>query len=100
MKVAFLGSIAGKDMLAPDALEALSDSDIVFVSVADADAHAFATLLATKAIIPIGYTDMKDEALQEFLKESGAAKNEVLEKLTIKRKDIESLKSHVFILKI
>ena len=100
IKVAYLGSIAGKELLSPEALEALADSDMVFVSVTDPDAHAFVTLLAAKAIIPIGYNDMKDEALQEFLKESGATKNEVLEKLTIKRKDIESLKGHVFILKV
>jgi hypothetical protein len=100
MKVAFLGSVTGKENLSPDALEELVDSDIVFISVTDTDAHAFAMLLAPKVIIPMGYTDMKDEALKEFLGEAGISKPEVMDKLTIKRRDIESLKGQIYVLGI
>ena len=98
MKIAFLGSVVGKDMLPPDALEEITDSDIVFVSITDSDAHSFAVSLAPKIIIPMGYTDIKDEALIEFLKDAGAEKTEIMEKLTIKRRDIETLTGQVFVL--
>ncbi len=95
MKVAYLGSVGKKESIPPEAMEAITESDIIFISVTHPDAYALAVTLAPKIIIPMGYNNMKDPALSEFLQESGGEKVEKLDKLTIKRKDIETLVAKV-----
>ncbi len=97
IKIAYLGSVGKKEDISPEAMEAIADSDLVFVSVANEEGHTLAVTLAPKGIIPMGYTDRKDPSLVEFLKESGAEKTEALEKLTIKRKDLEGLVANIFL---
>jgi L-ascorbate metabolism protein UlaG (beta-lactamase superfamily) len=88
MTLVHLGALADKS-LSQDAREALGEIDILFVPVGGAgvlspsDAHALATGLEPKIIIPMHY----DEAsLKAFLKEEGGAAEKV-EKLTIRKKD-------------
>ncbi len=53
-----------------------------------------------KIVIPMGFTDVKDQNLQAFIKEIGAdAQTEIQEKLTLKKKDIESATSKLYIVR-
>lgn len=88
MTLVHLGALSDK-ALAKDAREALGEIDILFVPIGGgevlsaADAHALATSLEAKVIIPMHYDDA---ALKAFLKEEGGA-SEKVEKLVIKKKD-------------
>ena len=73
--------------------EIIDETDVLFVPVGDDgfllnayDAHKLAVSLEPKLVIPMDYDE---KSLPIFLKESGAEKVEPVEKLTIKRKDIE-----------
>lgn len=58
------------------------------------------TNIDPKVVIPMGFTDAKDEHLTTFIKEIGAdAKTEVQEKVTLKKKDIESLTQQLYIIR-
>ena len=59
-------------------------------------AGKLASTLEPKLIIPMDYDD---NSLKAFLKEMGEEKAEVVEKLTLKRKDLETKEGEVIILK-
>jgi hypothetical protein len=91
MQVCFLGSLSKK--LSAEVREAMSGADIVFAcgsddkeSLSPYDVYTAAQSLSPKIIIPIGF-NQTDFTL--FLKEGGKDGKEQLEKLTIKRKDID-----------
>jgi Beta-lactamase superfamily domain len=91
MQVCFLGSLSKK--LSAEVREAMSGADIVFAcgnddkdSLSPYDIYTVAQSLNPKIIIPIGF-NQTDFAL--FLREGGKDGKEQLEKLTIKRKDID-----------
>lgn len=95
----FLGALSDAKM--PDeALEAFDETDVLFVPVSEGtltpqDAYKLAVSLSPKMIIPLG-----DEAsLKAFAKEAGAEKGEYLEKLVIKKKDLEGKEADVVFLK-
>jgi L-ascorbate metabolism protein UlaG (beta-lactamase superfamily) len=80
-------------MLKPEHKEIIDETDALFVPVGGDDttlnpydAQKLAVSLEPKLIIPMDYDE---KTLPIFLKEAGAEKVEPLEKLTIKRKDIE-----------
>jgi L-ascorbate metabolism protein UlaG (beta-lactamase superfamily) len=76
--------------------------DLLFVPIAGdgvlspADAYKLAVQFEPKLIIPIGHDTSKD-ALKMFLKEAGEDTKPV-EKLTIKKKDIEGKEGEVVVL--
>lgn len=91
MRVTFLGALS--KMLEPEHKEVIDETDILFVPVGDDgfllnayDAHKLAVSLEPKLVIPMDYDE---KSLPIFLKESGAEKIDPVEKLTIKKKDIE-----------
>lgn len=91
MKVTFLGALSQK--LEPQHKEIIDETDILFVPVGGDghtlnpyDAEKLAVSLEPKLIIPMDYNE---QTLPLFLKEAGAEKIEPVEKLTIKKKDIE-----------
>jgi len=95
-KLGFLGPI-NKPLLAGE-LEVLSDCDILFVPIntlGAAAANKVAVAVEAKIIIPMDYT--KDN-LKTFLKEAGEEKVEPLDKLTIRRKEIEAKEGEVIVL--
>lgn len=102
MKICFLGCL--KQDLTPEQKEVIDEVDILFVPAPSNEdmlnayeANKLATKLEPKLVIPMDY----DEAsLKLFLKEAGQEKIEKLEKLTIKRKDIESKQGEVVLFKI
>ena len=86
-------------------MEAIEDIDILFLPIgADgvldaAKANKMAVALEPKIIIPMHYGDVgSDNALKKFLKESGEENVKPVDKLTIKKKDLENKEGEVMIL--
>lgn len=97
IKVTFLGALS--KMLEPHHKEIIDETDVLFVPVGEDgfllnpyDAHKLAVSLEPKLIIPMDYNE---KSLPIFLKEAGAEKVEPVEKLTIKKKDIEGKQGEV-----
>jgi L-ascorbate metabolism protein UlaG (beta-lactamase superfamily) len=91
MRVTFLGALG--ELLKPEHKEIIDETDVLFVPVGTDtfllnpyDAHKLAVGLEPKLIIPMDYDE---QSLPIFLKEAGAEKVEPVEKLTIKKKDID-----------
>lgn len=91
IRVTFLGAL--HHMLDPEHKEIIDETDILFVPVGGDDttlnpydAHKLSVSLEPKLIIPMDYNE---QTLPIFMKEAGSEKVEPLEKLTIKKKDIE-----------
>ena len=101
ISIVFLGALANTN-LAKDSQEAINGPDILFVPVGgkgvlDAkDAAKLASSLEPKLIIPMDYDDA---SLKAFLKELGEEKAEVVEKLTLKKKDLDNKEGEVIVLK-
>lgn len=91
IRVTFLGALSV--MLAPEHKEVIDETDVLFIPVGEDgfllnpyDAHKLAVSLESKLVIPMDYNE---QSLPIFLKEAGSEKVEPVEKLTIKKKDIE-----------
>ncbi len=107
IKVAFLGALSSGE-LTKEAQEAIDSPDILFVPIGgknvskdvallDAkEAAKLALLFESKLIIPMSYDD---SSLKIFLKELGEDKAEVVDKLTLKLKDLDGKEGEVVILK-
>lgn len=101
IKIAFLGYASGK--LSGDVKELADQIDILFVPVGDDtdgqmnphDAQASVVALEPKIIIPMGYNE---KTLPLFLKEAGVKQLEPIEKLTLKRKDLDGKSGEVVLL--
>ncbi len=103
IKLGFLGPIE-KPLLSAE-LDILSNTDILFVPIGGegvltpALANKVAVAIEPKIIIPMDYGDGRiKDALKIFLKESGEDKVESIEKLAIRRKEIESKEGEVIVL--
>jgi L-ascorbate metabolism protein UlaG (beta-lactamase superfamily) len=95
-KLGFIGPIS-KPLLASE-MEILNNCDILFVPITTlgaANANKVAVAIEPKIIIPMDYTK---ENLKTFLKEAGEEKVEPLDKLTIRRKEIEAKEGEVIVL--
>jgi L-ascorbate metabolism protein UlaG (beta-lactamase superfamily) len=97
MSICFLGSLSKK--LSAKERESIDDVDIVFVGEGVGvenlnvfELYQIAQSLSPKIIIPVGFNET---SLPLFLRESGKDTREYVEKLTIKRKDIESKNGEV-----
>ncbi|MFA5095092.1 MAG: MBL fold metallo-hydrolase [Candidatus Paceibacterota bacterium] len=107
INIAFLGAL-GDPEISKEAHEAIDSPDILFipiggknlskeVSLLDAKTSAKLALeLEPKLIIPMSYDD---SALKIFLKEIGEDRAEVVDKLTLKLKDLDGKEGEVIILK-
>ncbi len=92
IRIAFLGALS--QMLDPEHKEIIDGIDILFIPVGSDtfllnpyDAHKLAVSLESKLVVPMDYDE---KSLPIFLKEEGVEKLEPVEKLTIKKKDIEN----------
>jgi len=104
MNLCFLGAI-GTSELPAEIKEELGDIDIVFLPIGGegvltaAEANKLATALEPKMIIPMHFDGVGDKkALTTFLKESGAEDVKPIDKLTIKKKDLEGKEGEVVVL--
>lgn len=91
IRITFLGALGVK--LEPHHKQIIDETDVLFVPVGrddfllnPYDAHKLAVSLESKIIVPMDYDEV---SLPLFLKEAGAERVEPVEKLTIKKKDIE-----------
>lgn len=91
IRITFLGALSV--MLQPEHKEIIDETDVLFIPVGEDgfllnpyDAHKLAVSLESKLVIPMDYNE---KSLPIFLKEAGAEKVEPVEKLTIKKKDID-----------
>ena len=105
INICHLGGI-NKTTITADAQEQLGEIDILFVPVGDGmltpeDAEKIATTLEPKMIVPLyamGEGKKDDETLAKFMKELGAEKVAPVDKLTLKKKDLEGKEGDVVIL--
>ncbi len=101
MNIAFFGALSNLE-LSKEAHEAINSPDIIFIPVGgggllDAKMSAkLASSLEPRLIIPMDYNDT---SLKQFLKEIGEEKAEVVDKLTLKRKDLDNKEGEVIVLK-
>ncbi|KKS99227.1 MAG: Zn-dependent hydrolase of the metallo-beta-lactamase superfamily [Candidatus Nomurabacteria bacterium GW2011_GWF2_43_8] len=101
INIAFLGAL-GDAELPKESHEALNSPDILFTPISgkgmlDAKSAAkLASSLEPKLIIPMDYDEV---SLKAFLKEMGEEKAEVVDKLTLKRKDLDNKEGEVVVLK-
>lgn len=91
IRVTFLGAL--HQMLQPEHKEIIDETDVLFVPVGGDDttlnpydAHKLSVALEPKLIIPMDYDE---KTIPIFMKEAGSDRVEPVEKLTIKKKDIE-----------
>jgi len=99
--IAFLGALSDID-ISKEAREAIEEPDILFIPIGDKglldvkQSAKLASSLEPKMIIPMDYDSA---SLKAFLKEIGEEKAEVVDKLTLKRKDLEGKEGEVVVLK-
>lgn len=107
LKLCFLGTLTDP-VLSDDILEAIEDIDILFMPVGKdsslagggtldpASAYKLAVSLEPRVIIPMNYTKI---SLNQFIKESGEAKVESLDKFVVKKKDLDNKEAEILVLK-
>ncbi|MFA6274157.1 MAG: MBL fold metallo-hydrolase [Candidatus Paceibacterota bacterium] len=101
INIAFLGALSNPD-ISKEVREAVGDPDILFVPIGDKglldvkQSAKIASSLEPRMVIPMDYDSV---SLKAFLKEMGEEKAEVVDKLTLKRKDLEGKESEVVVLK-
>lgn len=99
--IVFLGALSEEE-ISKDAREEINEPDILFVPVGgkgvlDAkNAAKLASSLGPKLVIPMDYDE---GTLKAFLKEMGDEKAEVVDKLVLKRKDLDGKEGEVIVLK-
>lgn len=97
----FLGALSDLE-LAKEVREEINEPDIIFVPIGGnglldvKQGTKLVSSLEPRMVIPLDYDD---NTLKAFLKENGEEKVESLDKLTIKRKDLENKESEVVVLK-
>lgn len=102
INMVFLGALK-ENSLDPKILEALGEIDILFLPIGGGDvldvakASALGVKLEARLVIPMHYTEKE---LRAFLKEEGAEGTKVMEKLTIKKKDLLEMEGEIAVLKL
>ena len=106
INLCFLGALGDKDLSA-DTKEAIDGIDILFVPVGGlgvlepSAAHKLAVQFEPKIIIPSHYGDVGiTNSLKVFLKEAGEEGVKPIDKLTIKKKDLEGKEGEVVVLDV
>lgn len=104
INLCFLGAL-GTNEISNETLEDLDEIDILFVPIGGdgvldaAHAYKLAVSLEPKLIIPMHYGETGDKnALKTFLKEGGEESVTSVDKLTIKKKDLEGKESDIIVL--
>ena len=98
----FLGALSDSD-ISKEALEVINNPDILFIPVGGNDllpakvSAKLALSLEPKMIIPMDYDET---SLKAFLKETGEEKVEVVDKLTLRSKDLEGKEGKVVVLSV
>ena len=102
INMVFLGALGSPD-IDPKILSELGDIDILFVPIGGGEvlevpqASKLAVKLEAKLVIPMQYDSV---SLKSFLKEEGMESLKPVDKLTLKRKDIQPMSGEVAVLKV
>lgn len=106
INLCFLGALSDEKLSAPT-LEAIDGVDILFVPIGGGDVlspavgHKLAVQFSPKLIIPSHYGDVGEkDALKKFLKEAGEESIKPVDKLTIKKKDLDGKEADVVVLDV
>lgn len=100
MNLCFLGAL-GSSEIPSETKEGIDGVDILFVPISgngvlsSADAYKFAVSLEPSIIIPMNFDGT---SLKTFLKEGGAEGLKPVEKLTVKKKDLEGKEGEIIVL--
>lgn len=100
MNICFLGAL-GDTNIPKETKEAIEDIDILFVPISGegvlnaSEAYKFAVSLEPSIIIPMNYSE---SSLKAFIKEGGEGEVKPIDKLTIKKKDLEGKEGEVIVL--
>ncbi len=101
MKICYLGAQSSK-LLSAETKEGIDEVDVLIIPIGGegvldpASAYQLAVSLEPKIIIPMHY-DKK--SLETFLKEGSQQAADMVEKLTIKRKDVEGKEGTIIVVK-
>lgn len=101
MNLCFLGALSSPT-LSDDTLEAIEDVDILFVPIGEGgtiepgSAYKLAVSLEPAVIIPMYYLK---QGLEKFIKEGSEIKVEPIDKLVVKKKDLEGKEGEIVVLK-
>lgn len=104
MNICFLGALDDIEM-SSEIREAISTVDILFVPIGNGDtlnpssAHKLSRSFNPKIIIPMDFGDIKSSELKKFLDETGTENGKPVDKLTVKKKDIEEREGDVVVIK-
>lgn len=105
MNLCFLGALDSAESMDAKTKEALDDIDVLFVPIGSdgvlsaSDAYSVAVKLEPRLIVPIHYgEDLNKGALKTFLKEAGEESVKPVDKLTLKKKDLEGKEGEVVVL--
>jgi L-ascorbate metabolism protein UlaG (beta-lactamase superfamily) len=106
INLCFLGALDQK-VLTSEVLSVLDGVDVLFLPIggkgvlAPQEAEKIAVSLEPAIIIPIHYGVIgEDGALKKFLKEAGSEDVKPIDKLTIKKKDLENKEGEVVVLEV
>ncbi len=106
MTLGFLGALSDP-ALSDKTKEGIGAVDVLFVPIGGTDvlepaiAHKLSVQFESKIIIPSHFGDVgAKDALKMFLKEAGAENTKPIDKLTIKRKDIDAKENEVVVLEV
>ena len=104
INLCFLGALSD-GQLSAETKEAILGVDILFVPIGGGDvldpatAHKLAVQFESKMIIPSHFAEVGDSsALKKFLKESGEESIKPVDKLTIKKKDLDGMEGEIMVL--
>ena len=104
MNICFLGALSDIN-LSSEVKEALGDVDVLFIPIGDnnvlnaANAEKLSVEIAPKIIIPMHFGDVGvKDALKKYLKEAGEDNVKPVDKLTLKRKDLDGKTGDVVVL--
>lgn len=104
MNICFLGALS-QSQVNPKILEDVDGIDILFVPIGGdgvltpAEAHSMGVKLEAKIVVPIHYDGVGEKnSLAVFLKEGGDEKGKPVDKLTIKKKDVEGKVGNIVVL--
>lgn len=108
INLCYLGPIA-KPELPADVVEGLGDVDILFVPTYGGDtldesaAHKLASKMGANVVVPLFYgpgaSGKVSDTLKSYLKEAGEEGRKPLDKLTIKRKELETKEGEIISIK-
>lgn len=102
IRLCILGAVSSPD-LKSEQIEGIGEVDIIFVPIggeflSPSDAEKIAVTLGAKLVIPLQCEGSGEKELKLFLKEAGAEDAKPVDKLTLKKKDLEGKEGDVVLL--